>query len=1053
MSKTIKRLFTLLCVCFVVMATCFTLSVNKVKVSADGGVFEMVDGASIRFADDEGIRFRVKMDSTVYGEIFNNDDVTLKILITSKSNFDNAKGDYMGISNKRIVEVDEGKIYNEGEYYFANGCLVDILEANRDVTLVAIAVKLTNDANPEYATIGAYGATGSMYDVLNQALLAKTDYVAGIAENFGWFGSENYPVIIDTAEKYDALANKFADKADVLQNLKYEIVDEVNKGTIENETFDQNVTSIYTVTFDPNNGGEVITRTFKDGETIVVPESPVKAGDKTYNYTFAGWGEVPETCTGSATYTAQYTESYVNYNVKVKSHDGSIELSSANFHYNDVYANPVELGYKYTVGNTDYEVVGFQSEIANVTESAEIKAIAQRCAPEGSAQGYINAYNDNAVEYPEKLAVDTYINVNAHTTLGNFNTSTGEKIMYREFQNKPRTHLWDNSDITIYYMPNNILKELCLPFYFAEITGDVDMNLRLYAGAGTTVLPLAFKDANGNTVDKADLEVGTWYTAVYTLTGATATIGQKYCLTAGAEESDIKFYFARPYFTFVDGVSADVKANFSSTFDKYTNSQDIAFKTGGGGTVSAYCDGETLVTVGKSNHQWNGRLFFSDSVWADYLTAQTAGGKVMSMDINFGDSVSLSGYLSGSSANLNTYRADTSYFRFYDADGKMIAYANLQANTWYRLDLDIDAIKTGIGEQTTSGTEPSIKFARESDGTLSIKNVRFIIAQDVAFKTGGGGTVSAYYDGDTLVTVGKSNHQWNGRLFFSDSVWADYLTAQTAGGKVMSMDINFGDSVSLSGYLSGSSANLNTYRANPTFFRFYGADGKMVAYANLQANTWYRLDLDIDAIKTGIGEQTTSGTEPNIKFARESDGTLSIKNVRFVDTYETGLIFKSAKEDAITFSYDGNDLVTEVHYCDYTATPFADSIFKDYLTAQATGGMVLRYQVKFTGSATINGYINSTTLAGVNNPRGNRAYFRYYDAQGVEVAYANLATDTWYTMVIDIDAIKGLGTVQENALNGNITGCSLRFGPNVEGQTISVKNVEFVAKANENPVA
>ena len=95
MSKTIKRLFTLLCVCFVVMATCFTLSVNKVKVSADGEVFEMVDGASIRFAEDEGIRFRVKMDSNVYGEIFNNDDVTLKILITSKSNFDNANGDYM----------------------------------------------------------------------------------------------------------------------------------------------------------------------------------------------------------------------------------------------------------------------------------------------------------------------------------------------------------------------------------------------------------------------------------------------------------------------------------------------------------------------------------------------------------------------------------------------------------------------------------------------------------------------------------------------------------------------------------------------------------------------------------------------------------------------------------------------------------------------------------------------------------------------------------------------------------------------------------------------
>ena len=58
-------------------------------------------------------------------------------------------------------------------------------------------------------------------------------------------------------------------------------------------------------------------------------------------------------------------------------------------------------------------------------------------------------------------------------------------------------------------------------------------------------------------------------------------------------------------------------------------------------------------------------------------------------------------------------------------------------------------------------------------------------------------------------------------------------------------------------------------------------------------------------------------------------------------------------------------------------------------------------------------------------------------------------------MVIDIDAIKATygDMVASVTMYGGHTGSSLRFGANSEGQTISVKNVEFVAKANENPVA
>ena len=133
MRTGIKKLFWLLCAVFAVTAVCFVLGTGKTAVKAGSDTFEMENGASVRFADDDsGIRFRVVMGSGVYDEIVTNDDgdhVKLKFIITSKANFDAAGGDYWGIDNKRVADVDENKIYQDGDYYYANGCLTQIRRA------------------------------------------------------------------------------------------------------------------------------------------------------------------------------------------------------------------------------------------------------------------------------------------------------------------------------------------------------------------------------------------------------------------------------------------------------------------------------------------------------------------------------------------------------------------------------------------------------------------------------------------------------------------------------------------------------------------------------------------------------------------------------------------------------------------------------------------------------------------------------------------------------------------------------------------------------------
>ena len=103
----------------------------------------------------------------------------------------------------------------------------------------------------------------------------------------------------------------------------------------------------------------------------------------------------------------------------------------------------------------------------------------------------------------------------------------------------------------------------------------------------------------------------------------------------------------------------------------------------------------------------------------------------------------------------------------------------------------------------------------------------------------------------------------------------------------MAMDIKFSGTVSLSGYVQPTTneLNINQLRNRTDYFRFYSGDS-LVAYNNLTTDTWYKLEIDINAIKNLVGAQSWNGSRSGMVLARESEGTISIKNLTFANKYD-----------------------------------------------------------------------------------------------------------------------------------------------------------------------
>ena len=174
--------------------------------------FEMEDGVSLKLgADKNGLRFIVSMDETVYSFLKANDEAKLGIVISTKWHMDSANGDYLNLAKKIGGELAKNKLYKEGNSYLANACITNIQMENFEYDFTAVAyVEYNGEVRyTEYNTL----ARNNLYDTVNMAVLngyadavlGSDVYTKNSEDGNGWYGTEQYPIVVENTNEYDAL--------------------------------------------------------------------------------------------------------------------------------------------------------------------------------------------------------------------------------------------------------------------------------------------------------------------------------------------------------------------------------------------------------------------------------------------------------------------------------------------------------------------------------------------------------------------------------------------------------------------------------------------------------------------------------------------------------------------------------------------------------------------------------------------------------------------------------------------------------------------------------
>ena len=129
----------------------------------------------------------------------------------------------------------------------------------------------------------------------------------------------------------------------------------------------------YTVVFKDYDGETISSNDYHYGDEVAVPSNPTRAADNTYTYAFAGWDtNVTSTCGGSATYTATFTPTYIEYTVVFKDYDGET-ISTNIYHYGDEVTVPTAPTRETDVVGS-YTFKGWDQEVVNCAGNATYTA-------------------------------------------------------------------------------------------------------------------------------------------------------------------------------------------------------------------------------------------------------------------------------------------------------------------------------------------------------------------------------------------------------------------------------------------------------------------------------------------------------------------------------------------------------------------------------------------------------------------------------------------------------------------------------------------------------
>ena len=117
---------------------------NDVKADDYTPYFVIEDGISIKLNEDGGMRFIAKMDTTL-GQALINGEKTMQFIIAPTTIFDYAVDndmEFINLPKKIVVDVDKNKVYpdnaDEPTFYYANGCVTKMNEANFNLTYEAV---------------------------------------------------------------------------------------------------------------------------------------------------------------------------------------------------------------------------------------------------------------------------------------------------------------------------------------------------------------------------------------------------------------------------------------------------------------------------------------------------------------------------------------------------------------------------------------------------------------------------------------------------------------------------------------------------------------------------------------------------------------------------------------------------------------------------------------------------------------------------------------------------------------------------------------------------
>ena len=123
----------------------------------------------------------------------------------------------------------------------------------------------------------------------------------------------------------------------------------------------------YTITFKNYDGTTLQTLEVEEGVTPAYSgETPVRAADAQYTYTFNGWTPEIVAASADAEYTAEYTATVNEYEIVFKDEDGTV-LQSSNVPYG---STPSYTGETPSGRGGDYVFAGWNPTVAAVTGAA-----------------------------------------------------------------------------------------------------------------------------------------------------------------------------------------------------------------------------------------------------------------------------------------------------------------------------------------------------------------------------------------------------------------------------------------------------------------------------------------------------------------------------------------------------------------------------------------------------------------------------------------------------------------------------------------------------------